>query len=145
MLNFFAFIFVLGVLIFIHELGHFAVAKWVGVRVEKFSLGFGKKVFGFKRGDTEYLVSMLPLGGYVKMAGDEPDEDREGAPYEFLSKSVLERAAIVVAGPLMNVVLAAVLMVLPYIIGVSIEKYMVEPVKISWMDKGSLAEKSGKF
>jgi len=134
---------VLGVLIFIHELGHFAVAKWVGVRVEKFSLGFGKKIFGFKRGDTEYLVSMLPLGGYVKMAGDEPDEEREGASYEFLSKTVFERAAIVVAGPIMNIVLAAILMVCPYIIGVAVEKYMTEPVKVSWMEKGSLAEKSG--
>ena len=65
-----AFLFVIGILVFIHELGHFLVAKWCGVRVEKFSLGFGKKIFGFKRGETEYLVSMLPLGGYVKMYGE---------------------------------------------------------------------------
>ncbi len=65
-----AFIFVIGVLVFIHELGHFLVAKWSGVRVEKFSLGFGKKLFGFTRGETEYLICLLPLGGYVKMYGE---------------------------------------------------------------------------
>lgn len=70
MFTLFGFLFVIGVLVFIHELGHFLVAKWSGVRVEKFSLGFGKKVFGFRRGETEYLLSMLPLGGYVKMYGE---------------------------------------------------------------------------
>lgn len=65
-----AFIFVIGILVFIHELGHFLLAKWSGVRVEKFSLGFGKKIFGFKRGETEYLICALPLGGYVKMYGE---------------------------------------------------------------------------
>lgn len=67
---FLAFIFVIGVLVFVHELGHFLVAKWSGVRVEKFSLGFGKKILGFRRGETEYLISILPLGGYVKMYGE---------------------------------------------------------------------------
>src|ERR1700737_2175072 len=67
---FLAFVFVIGVLVFVHELGHFLVAKWSGVRVEKFSLGFGKKILGFRRGETEYLISMLPLGGYVKMYGE---------------------------------------------------------------------------
>ncbi|HSE83048.1 MAG TPA: site-2 protease family protein, partial [Thermodesulfobacteriota bacterium] len=65
-----AFLFVIGILVFIHELGHFLVAKWSGVKVEKFSLGFGKKLIGFRRGETEYLISMLPLGGYVKMFGE---------------------------------------------------------------------------
>ena len=64
------FLFVIGILVFFHELGHFLVAKWSGVRVEKFSLGFGKKIFSFRRGETEYLISMLPLGGYVKMYGE---------------------------------------------------------------------------
>ena len=67
-------IFVLGVLIFVHELGHFLVAKWVGIRVERFSLGFPPKLLSFKRGDTEYCISVIPLGGYVKMAGENPDE-----------------------------------------------------------------------
>ena len=65
-----AFIFVIGILVFIHELGHFLVAKWKGVRVEKFSLGFGKKLLGFRAGETEYLISLLPLGGYVKLYGE---------------------------------------------------------------------------
>ena len=65
-----AFIFVIGILVFIHELGHFLVAKWKGVRVEKFSLGFGKKLVGFRAGETEYLISLLPLGGYVKLYGE---------------------------------------------------------------------------
>lgn len=72
---FLAFIFVIGVLVFVHELGHFLVAKWSGVRVEKFSLGFGRKILGLRRGETEYLISMLPLGGYVlvldKLTGSE--------------------------------------------------------------------------
>ncbi len=135
--------FVLGVLIFIHELGHFSVAKLVGVRVEKFSLGFGKKLLGFKSGDTEYLLCILPFGGYVKMAGDEPGEERENKPYEFLSKSVKERAAIVLAGPIMNIVLAIVLMVLPYSMGVAVEKYRVQEVKVSWLDSNSIAAGAG--
>ena len=65
-----AFLFVIGVLVFIHELGHFILAKWSGVKVEKFSLGFGKRILGFRRGETEYLISLLPLGGYVKMYGE---------------------------------------------------------------------------
>ena len=71
------FIVVLGVLIFVHEFGHFIVAKLLGVRVEKFSLGFGPKIFGFTKGDTEYRLSLLPLGGYVKLAGEEPGENEE--------------------------------------------------------------------
>ena len=74
-----AFLFVLGVLVFIHELGHFLLARWNGVRVLTFSLGFGPKLFGVRRGDTEYCISAIPLGGYVKMAGENP-EDRARAP-----------------------------------------------------------------
>lgn len=100
-------IFVLGVLIFVHELGHFLVAKAVGIRVEKFSLGFPPKLFGFKKGDTEYCISVIPLGGYVKMAGENPDESEvTGAPDEFMSKTPLQRAAVIFAGPFMNYVTA---------------------------------------
>jgi regulator of sigma E protease len=74
--NFLAFIFVLGVLVFVHELGHFLVARWHGVRVLTFSLGFGPRLFSTRRGDTEYCISIVPLGGYVKMAGENPDEPR---------------------------------------------------------------------
>ncbi len=103
-------IFVLGVLIFVHELGHFLVAKWVGIRVERFSLGFPPKMIGKTFGDTEYCISWIPLGGYVKMAGEIPEQDQvTGAPDEFMSKTVLQRAAVIIAGPLANVVTAVVI------------------------------------
>src|SRR5258705_11385864 len=82
-----AFLFVLGVLIFVHELGHFLLARRIGVRVLTFSLGFGPKLVKVKRGDTEYCVSAIPLGGYVKMAGENPEDNRTGAPDQFLSET----------------------------------------------------------
>lgn len=107
----FAFVLLLGLLIFVHELGHFAVAKWCGVRVEVFSLGFGKKIFSFKYGDTTYCLSIIPLGGYVKMFGDEygAKVDDADKPFSFTHKPVLQRIAVVVAGPLMNFFFAIVI------------------------------------
>jgi regulator of sigma E protease len=97
---------VLGIMIFVHEWGHFIAAKLAGVRVDVFSLGFGLRLAGFKRGDTDYRLSALPFGGYVRMAGDNPVEERSGAPYEFLSKPRWVRVLIAIAGPLMNIILA---------------------------------------
>jgi regulator of sigma E protease len=97
---------VLGVLIFVHEAGHFFVAKLFRVRVLVFSLGFGKRILGFRRGGTDYRISVIPLGGYVRMAGDTPEEGRTGAPDEFLSKPKWQRFLILVAGPLMNLLIA---------------------------------------
>ena len=97
-----AFIFVLGVLIFIHELGHFIVAKRVGIRVDAFSLGFPPNIFARKWRGTEYRIGLIPLGGYVKMAGENPDEKATGAPDEFMSKTVGQRFLVILAGPLMN-------------------------------------------
>lgn len=94
---------VLGVLVLIHEWGHFIAAKMCGVRVDVFSIGFGSRIWGWKRGDTDYRVSWIPLGGYVKMAGDNPAEERSGAPYEFLSRPRWQRFIIAVAGPFMNI------------------------------------------
>lgn len=112
-----SFIFVLGLLIFVHELGHFAVAKWCGIRVETFSLGFPPKMIGFRKGDTEYCISWIPLGGYVKMAGEKPDEeDVHGRPYEFMSKPVWQRASVIFAGPAMNYILAIFLLFGIYLI-----------------------------
>ena len=105
-----SFIFVLGVLIFIHELGHFAVAKWVGIKVDRFSLGFPPNLVTYKHGETEYCIGLIPLGGYVKMAGENPDETATGAPDEFMSKTVLQRTGVIIAGPFMNYVLAIVLL-----------------------------------
>src|SRR5438132_3560919 len=108
-----AFAFVLGVLVFVHELGHFLAAKRVGIRVTKFQLGFNPTVLSFKRGDTEYGIGALPLGGYVKMAGDTPEDVERDAngqvgrrSDELLWKSKWERFQVLIMGPAMNTVLA---------------------------------------
>ncbi len=106
-------IIVLGLLIFIHELGHFLLAKLFGVRVETFSIGFGPKLFSIRKGETEYAISAIPFGGYVKMAGDEPTNIK-GESYEFLSKPTWQRILIVLAGPLFNVVLGFLAFFLMY-------------------------------
>ena len=102
------FLIVLSVLVLVHEFGHFIAAKRIGIRVEKFSFGFGPKLFSVKTGDsdTEYLISAIPLGGYIKMAGDEPGESLTGKSFEFLSRSVWERFLVIFAGPLLNYILA---------------------------------------
>ena len=106
--NIIALIIVLGVLVFFHEFGHFIVARFFDVGVEKFSLGFGPRLFGKKIGMTDYRVSAIPLGGYVKMVGEEPDAviEEHMIPFSFTHKPVYQRMAIVVAGPLFNVLLA---------------------------------------
>lgn len=100
------FVFSLGLMIFVHELGHFLVAKWCGVRVLTFSIGMGKKLIRFQRGETEYALSAIPFGGYVKMDGETPDDPGAGDGRDFGSKSLPARAAVAIAGPAMNVVLA---------------------------------------
>lgn len=112
MQTFIASVIVFGLLIFFHELGHFLVAKRVGILVHEFSLGFGPKVFGICRGETNYNLRLLPLGGFVRMAGMDPKEEEDKAiPVErtFNHKTALQRAAVIIAGPLMNFVLAAFL------------------------------------
>ncbi len=143
MVTFLAFIVVLGVLIFFHEFGHFIMAKWVGIRVERFSLGFGPKLLGFKQGDTEYMISAFPLGGYIKMSGENPDEPLEGKPYEFGSRSVWERTKVIVCGPGMNLILAIFFLCLPFIIGRHVPAYLQSEPVIGWIDSGSPAENSG--
>ncbi len=109
--NLFSMLIVLGVLVFFHELGHFLVARYFGVGVEKFSLGFGPRLFGKTIGMTDYRVSAIPLGGYVKMVGEEPDAEIEPEmlPYSFTHKSVYKRMLIVAAGPVFNILLAIVI------------------------------------
>ena len=115
----------LGLVIFVHELGHFLVAKWRGVRVLKFSLGFGPPLLKWTRGDTEYRLSVIPLGGYVQMAGDSPSDDQEmpRGPDEFLSHPWFGRLLIAVAGPGANLVTAYIVMVLVGLVGVSYPDY----------------------
>lgn len=106
-----SFIFVLGILVFIHELGHFIVAKRVGIRVHRFSLGFPPYIFTKTVGETAYSIGIIPLGGFVKMAGENPDDPATGDPREFGSKTIGQRAAVIFAGPFMNYVLAVALLV----------------------------------
>ena len=130
---------VLGVLVLVHEWGHFIAAKLCGVRVDVFSIGFGKRLWGVKRGDTDYRVSALPLGGYVRMAGDNPVEERTGAAYEFLSRPRWQRFLIAIAGPATNIILTLLIfwgifssVGIPYV-----------PPTIDQVQAGSAAENSG--
>ncbi|MCP4714818.1 MAG: RIP metalloprotease RseP [Deltaproteobacteria bacterium] len=109
----------LGVLIFVHEFGHCLVAKLVGVRVLKFSLGFGPKLFGCKIGETEYLISLIPLGGYVKPLGEAPDEPvaEQDKPYSLNEQSVAKRFAVLVAGSLFNILFAILVFACVYMVG----------------------------
>src|SRR2546427_10034616 len=110
---------VLGVLVFVHELGHFLVAKWLGVQVLSFSIGMGPRLFGFRSGGTDYRISLLPLGGFVRMAGDSPEsQDRQGQPHEVLSKPWGVRALITAARPIANLIFAFLVNVTGYEIGV---------------------------
>ena len=138
-----AFSFVLGVLVFVHELGHFLLARWHGVRVLTFSLGFGPKLFGFRRGDTEYCVSAIPLGGYVKMAGENPDDQPVGADDEFLSKTKWQRFQILLAGPVMNLVLAVGLLAVVLTQGDRVLAFLSRPAVIGVVNPGSAAERGG--
>lgn len=164
----FNFIVVLGILIFVHELGHFLVAKWMGVKVEKFSLGFGPKLFGKQIGETEYLISAFPLGGYVKMFGEggfnetdmieqESGQTTSGSTVaepqilsdadksrSFAHKTIPQRMAIVLAGPLFNMIFAWLLLILLYMTGMPILKATVgeifpdKPAALAGMQKGDL-------
>lgn len=138
-----AFIFVLGVMIFVHELGHYAVAKYLGIRVDVFSLGFGPRLAGFRRGDTDYRVSILPLGGYVKMAGENYDESFTGSGDEFLAHPKRHRFAVAVAGPLMNIVLAVLLSAAAYTLGVQVLAYRSGPAEIGAVADDSPAVAAG--
>jgi len=134
---------VLGFMIFIHELGHFLAAKFFGVRVLVFSLGFGKRLLHWTRGDTDYRISALPFGGYVKMAGDDPAAERKGDPSEFLSKPRWQRFVIVVMGPSMNIALAAVLLAGLYRFHYQKPAYEEQPARVGDVELNSPASQSG--
>lgn len=136
-------ILVLGAMIFIHELGHFLAAKAFGVRVLIFSLGFGKRLLGFRRGDTDYRLSLLPFGGYVKMSGDDPSEVREQDPGDFLGKPRWQRFLIVVMGPVMNLTMAVVLLAGLYRFHYQRQAYHEQPARIGFVEAGSPAEERG--
>lgn len=134
---------VLGIMVLVHEWGHFIVAKSFGVRVEIFSIGFGTRLWGYKRGDTDYRLSALPLGGYVKMAGDNPLEDRKGDPDEFLSKPRWQRVLIALAGPAMNIVLSVILIAGIYMRGSKQPAFLDRPMDLVGVLQDSPAQKAG--
>jgi regulator of sigma E protease len=145
-----AFIIVFGILVFIHEFGHFFMAKVVGIRVEVFSFGYGKRLFGVKKGHTDYRVSVLPMGGYVRFLGEtayesgaalSAEETRE--PDHFMAKKRWERFLVILTGPTMNILLAVFLVSIINIAGVSVPEYQDEKPVIGWVEPGSPAEKAG--
>jgi regulator of sigma E protease len=137
-----AFVFVLGVLVFVHELGHFLAAKRVGIRVLKFQLGFNPTVVSFRRGDTEYSIGALPLGGYVKMAGENPEDTRTGRSDEFLSKTKWQRFQVLIMGPVMNIALALVLTAVVLYQGVEKGAYEDQPPVVGVVTPDSVAARA---
>src|ERR1700691_4134688 len=122
---------VLGILVLVHEWGHFVAAKLCGVCADVFSFGFGPRLFGWKRGDTDYRVSALPLGGYVRMAGDNPVEERTGADYEFLSRPRWQRFLIAIAGPCMNILVTFLIFWGIYAFaGMPVDAYFQQPADV---------------
>lgn len=144
--NILAFIFVLSFLIFFHEFGHFLVAKYFKFPIEVFSIGFGKRLFGFKRNGTDYRISLVPLGGYVKIVGLGPDESDvvagEDAP-PTMRGTRWQRFLVMLAGPAVNLVLALLLTAGAFAIGREVPKYMGEPPVVTMVDPGSPAELAG--
>jgi len=134
---------VLGIMILVHELGHYAAAKWFGVRVEVFSIGFGKRLAGFRRGGTDYRISALPIGGYVKMAGENPLESRSGAADEFMSHPRWQRFVIAIAGPAMNIILAVALLTGVFMVHYEHPLFLDQPAVVGWVLENSPAAKAG--
>lgn len=138
-----SFVFVLGVLVFVHELGHFLMARWLGVRVLTFSIGFGPKIFKFRRGETDYAIGILPLGGYVKMAGENPEDTRSGAADEFLSRPKWDRFRILLMGPAMNIAFSIIVMALVFMNGAQVPAFEDDPVVVGAVTKDAPADKAG--
>jgi len=134
---------VLGFMILIHEFGHYAVAKLLGVRVEQFAIGFGKRLFGIRRGETDYRINALPLGGYVKMAGENPMDERTGDPGEFMSHSRWHRFLIAIAGPSMNILLAIFLLTVVYMVHYEYPIFLDKPAVIEGVKRDSPAARAG--
>jgi regulator of sigma E protease len=134
---------VLGFMILIHEFGHYAAAKYFGVRVEVFSIGFGKRLLGFRRGETDYRISAIPLGGYVKMSGENPMDTRSDDPGEFLNHPRWQRFVVAIAGPFMNIMLAVVLLTGVYMVHYEYPAIADQPAVIGWVNPNTPAERAG--
>src|ERR1700751_3960764 len=134
---------VLGFMILIHEFGHYAVAKLLGVRVEQFAIGFGKRLIGFRKGETDYRINAIPLGGYVKMSGENPMDQRSGDPREFVNHSRWHRFLIAIAGPAMNILLAIVLLTTVYMVHYEYPVYLDRPAVVQGVRRDSPAARAG--
>jgi regulator of sigma E protease len=134
---------VLGIIVLVHELGHFIAARLMKVRVETFSFGFGKRLFGKKFGETDIRLSLIPLGGYVKMSGEEDYEAKNPKPYEFQAKNRAQKVFILIMGPAMNFILAFFILTIINIGGVEVARYKSEPPVIGYVEKDSPAKKAG--
>jgi len=134
---------VLGFMILIHEFGHYITAKMFGVRVEVFSIGFGTRLLGWRKGETDYRISAIPLGGYVRMSGENPMEPRTGDPGEFLSHPRWQRFIIAVAGPFMNIFLALALLTGVYMVSFSRHIWANKTALVGYVIKDSAAAKAG--
>jgi regulator of sigma E protease len=140
-----AFVFVLGVLVVLHEAGHFLAARLLGATVDVFSIGFGKRLWGFERGGTDYRVSLVPLGGYVRIIGLGPDESTvagaQTGEVELLAR--WRRALILVAGPVANIVGAVGFLTLAFLIGAEVPAYQEQPPVVGWVEPDSPAAAAG--
>ncbi len=138
----FSFAIVFGILVFVHEFGHFFMAKLVKIRVEVFSFGFGKRLFGFKKGETDYRVSLIPMGGYVRFTGEDSYERKKDLdPGDFMAKKRWQRFLVMVMGPVMNIFLALVFVTIINMAGVSVPEYQMQKPVIGWIEPGSPADK----
>lgn len=138
----FAFVIVFGILVFVHEFGHFFMAKLMKVRVEVFSWGYGKRLFGFKKGETDYRVSLIPMGGYVKFSGEEAfDQKKKLASHDFMAKKRWQRFLVLLMGSVMNIFLALVLVSIISMVGVTIPEHLEQKPVIGWIEPGSPAER----
>jgi regulator of sigma E protease len=141
--NIFAAVVVLGVIIVFHELGHFLVAKFFKIRVDTFSIGFGPRIIGFRRGETDYRISAFPLGGYVRMATEYPTDSQTGASHEYQSKPRWQRFLVAAAGPAMNVVLAIALLTGLFMYGTEVPAFSEGESVVGSIESGSAAEAAG--
>ncbi len=138
-----SFVIVFGILVFVHEFGHFIMAKLLKIRVEVFSWGYGKRLFGFKKGDTDYRVSILPLGGYVRFSGEDAfDRKKDLMSHDFMAKKRWERFLVLFMGSFMNILFAVLLVFLVSLTGVTVPQYVEEKPVVGWIEPNSPAEKA---
>lgn len=143
--SFLTLVFVLGILIFIHEFGHFIIAKWLKIKVNVFSLGIGHRLLGFKWKETDYRISIIPLGGYVKLAGEHFEEHNVVDDSEFLSRPKFQRLLVLVMGSTFNILLCILLMTLVFIIGIEVVSLPEGPLTVGYVMEGSPGEEAGIF